>query len=99
MEHFPQAYATPPQLMPAAALVKLDTVTNELLELAKASRANKVRINTLAFAHQWPAAIEAALTCHAWMLGSCWLSTHTLASRLCKTYRMLSGSAAPARQP
>ena len=49
MEHFPQAYAAPPQLMPADALVKLDTVTNELLELAKASRANKVRMNTFAF--------------------------------------------------
>ena len=51
MEHFPQAYAAPPQLMPADALVKLDTVTNELLELAKASRANKVRMNISAFVH------------------------------------------------
>ena len=56
--------------MPADTLVKLDTVTNELLELAKASRANKVRINALAFVHQWPAVIETALTFHKWVLGS-----------------------------
>ena len=73
MEHFPQADAAPPQLMPADALVKLDTVTDELLELAKASRANKVCMNTLTSVHQRPTAIwmdpfiaiATAPTCHA----------------------------------
>ena len=55
--------------MPADALVKLDAVTNELLELAKASRANKVRINALTAVHHWHALIGAALTCHAWVPG------------------------------
>ncbi len=74
MEHFPQAYAAPPQLMPADALVKLDAVTNELLELAKASRANKVRMDALTSVSQWPAVSGTALTCHARVLGSCWPS-------------------------
>ena len=44
---FPRAYASPRQLMPATALIRLNEVTNELMELARASRANKVRSHTL----------------------------------------------------
>ena len=42
---FPQARVAPHRLMPADALIRLNEVTNELLELARASRANKVNLN------------------------------------------------------
>ena len=44
---FPRAYVSPRQLMPATALIRLNEVTNELMELARASRANKVRSHAL----------------------------------------------------
>jgi hypothetical protein len=50
--------------MPADALIRLNEVTNELLELARASRANKVRIHAFALVHQWPAALGRALAGH-----------------------------------
>ena len=43
MDCFPRAYVSPQHLMPADALIRLNEVTNELMELARASRANKVR--------------------------------------------------------
>ena len=58
MEHFPRPYTSPRQLMPADALIRLNEVTNELLQLARASRANKVRMHAFAIVHQWPAALE-----------------------------------------
>ncbi len=42
MDSFPDAFFSPRQLMPAKALIRLNEVTNELMELARASRANKV---------------------------------------------------------
>lgn len=40
---YPRAHVSPRQLMPADALIRLNEVTIELMELARASRANKVR--------------------------------------------------------
>lgn len=50
--------------MPADALIRLNEVTNELLELARASRANKVRIDAFAIVHQRPAALGRTLAGH-----------------------------------
>ena len=49
MDSFPNAHVSPQRLMPADALSRLNEVTNELLELAKASRANKVQLDP-----EWP---------------------------------------------
>ena len=64
MEHFPRPHASPRQLMPADALIRLNEVTNELLELTRASRANKVRIAAFAIVPQRPAALGRALAGH-----------------------------------
>lgn len=45
VEYYPQAHVSPHRLMPADALIRLNEVINELLELARASRANKVNLN------------------------------------------------------
>ncbi|CAL5220425.1 g2438 [Coccomyxa viridis] len=51
VDSFPSAFVSPRQLMPATALIRLIKVTNELMELARASRANKVDLIRLGEHH------------------------------------------------